>query len=206
MDASKSCFSITEIGSLLLALVGSPQVPRRWTCHVSGGLTTRTDVKSGIYLPEPEWMDVTFQIIGQGMRRILSNIWNRLLLSVVGIQHFGWSDQGRNCKKSVPHNVPNSVLFSADRTDKWRDRSSSVLPEISNTEEVEGRSPRRMSRIKGPWMFHGGKFYWRHRLKAYSHRALALPLRFASILLPVLSMGKSNGFVHTQHCNMLHDA
>ncbi len=37
------------------------------------------------------------------------------------------------------------------------------------------------------------------RIKAHSHRALALPLRCASVLLPMSSMGKSNGFVHTQH-------
>ncbi len=39
-------------------------------------------------------------------------------------------------------------------------------------------------------------------LKAHSHRAL--PLRCASVLSPVSSMGKSNGFVHTQrwHCMM----
>ncbi len=36
-----------------------------------------------------------------------------------------------------------------------------------------------------------------HRtLKAHSHRALALPLRCASLLLPVSSTGKSK---HTQH-------
>ncbi len=36
-------------------------------------------------------------------------------------------------------------------------------------------------------------------VKSHSHRALALPLRCASVLSPVSSMGKSNGFVHTQH-------